>query len=143
MIPPVMIVSALGGTKIYSFTKKRFKNEKALRILTTALVGLLIFEAYNSYFNVWTKNENTKAAFNENYVNIAREINSLPKETPKIVVVKAGGFLVRGIPMPSQTVMFLTNSFTEKGQAERNISYVLPENFGDGAPESAATFFVE
>ena len=59
--------------------------------------------------------------FRENYVEIGRELNALPKERPKYVVVAAGGVEVRGVPMPSQTVMFVTDTFTPEKQKEKNI----------------------
>ncbi len=69
----------------------------------------------------------TADSFAADYAKIADEINALPKETPKYVIVEAGGTSVRGIPMPSQTVMFLTDSFTKTGQNENKIFYFLSE----------------
>ena len=141
MIPPVIILSAAGGMSLYSYARDKIKNVKVINAAVALLACVLIFEAYNSYFNVWAKSENTKSAFNQNYVDIAREINNLPIETPKIVVVNAQGFMVRGIPTPSQTVMFLTDSFTERGQKERNITYFLPESFNENDVEDSAAIF--
>ena len=141
MIPPVIILSAAGGMSLYSYARDKIKNVKVINAAVALFACVLIFEAYNSYFNVWAKNENTKSAFNQNYVDIAREINNLPIETPKIVVVNAQGFMVRGIPTPSQTVMFLTDSFTERGQKERNITYFLPESFNENDVEDSAAIF--
>ena len=57
---------------------------------------------------------------------MGRELNALPKELPKYVIVEANGVNVRGISMPAQTVMFITDTFTSKKQKEKNIFYVLP-----------------
>ncbi len=90
------------------------------------VLTLLVFEAYNTYFIKWSQNPHTAGAFNADYVQIGRELNSLPKELLKYVVVEASGVDVRGLPMPAQTVMFITDTFTQEKQKEKNIYYVLP-----------------
>ena len=52
---------------------------------------------------------------------IGQQINALPTSTPKYVVVNAGGVPVRGIPMPAETTMFITHSFTTADAAAANI----------------------
>ena len=37
------------------------------------------------------------------------------------------GIPVKGIPMPAQTVMFITNTYQEKNQNEKNIFYITPD----------------
>jgi hypothetical protein len=51
-------------------------------------------------------------------------------------VVNADGVMVRGIPMPAQTVMFFSDSFTEKQRIKHNIHYVLPDNIKTIPPNS-------
>ena len=58
---------------------------------------------------------------------MGRQLNNLPKNMPKYVIVEAGGTDVRGIPMPAQTIMFITDTFTPEKQKEKNIFYVLPK----------------
>jgi hypothetical protein len=43
------------------------------------------------------------------------------------VVVEAGGVLARGIPVPAETVMFVTDSFTTSTQTANHITYLLPD----------------
>ena len=141
MIPPVFIFSAIGGLILYKFLEKRFKDGKMLQVTTIAFLALLVFEAYNTYFIDWAQNKETAGAFNQDYLDIAREINELPVAAPKIVVVNAKGVIVRGVPMPAQTVMFITGSFTQKGQKEKNIHYVTPDSLkGTSIPKSAVIF---
>ena len=83
-----------------------------------------------------------QGAFSANYVQIGRELNALPKELPKYVVVEAGGVDVRGIPMPAQTVMFITDTFTPEKQKEKNIYYVLPEQASQ-IPENSYTVILK
>jgi len=53
-------------------------------------------------------------------------LKSLPTTVPKYIIVKSSGVLVRGIPMPAQTVMFITDTFLPEDQKVKNIFYVLP-----------------
>jgi hypothetical protein len=69
-------------------------------------------------------------------------LNALPKELPKYVIVKASGVLVRGIPMPAQTVMFITDSFAPEKQKEKNIFYFLPEQVTQ-IPQDSYTIILE
>jgi hypothetical protein len=50
----------------------------------------------------------------------------LPASTPKYVVVDAGGVIARGIPVPAETTMFITDTFTTSTQIAKNVHYLLP-----------------
>lgn len=144
MIPPVFIFAAVGGVKLYHFLSEQIKSRALLKFGAFLLFTLLTFEAYHTYFIKWATNSETKGAFTEKYVAIGKEINDLPRETPKIVVVKAGGVDVRGIPMPAQTTMFITGSFTERGRKAKNISYVSPQQFESlSIPPYAVVFTID
>jgi 4-amino-4-deoxy-L-arabinose transferase-like glycosyltransferase len=138
MLPPAIFFAALAG--IFAYRKIRdngFKKTAAtLALLFVAIVGV---NAYVSYFIVWAKNPNVYWAFNENYVEIGAQINALPTSTPKYVVVTAGGVLARGIPVPAETVMFVTDSFTTPTQSAKHITYLLPNEISTipaGTPAS-------
>ena len=122
MIPPIFILAGIGGVWFYNKVKNLAvanSKVKILNIFVFIFLSLLIFEAYNTYFIKWGRNYNVQGAFSANYVQIGRELNSLPKETPKYVIVEAGGTDVRGIPMPTQTVMFITDTFTPKNKKKK------------------------
>ncbi len=139
LAPPVFIIAGLGGVWLYQYLKSKMPIlKKQFRIMALLFLTLLAFEAYNTYFILWAKNPETAGAYNENYVKIAEKLNSLPKETPKVIIVTAGGVIVRGIPMPAQTVMFLTDTFREENQKEKNFYYLTPEKLSTfKTPESA------
>lgn len=141
MIPPVIIFSAFGGILTYEKLKELFTSKKSRLFLLLASYFLLLIiaiSAYQTYFIAWTHNPNTANAFSQNYVDIGRQLNLLPKELPKYVIVEANGGDVRGLPMPTQTIMFITNTFTPEKQKEKNIFYVLP-NRTDQIPQGAYT----
>jgi len=138
MIPCVFMFAALGGHSVYRWLR-RFVAVRWLKVATSIFLGLLVFEAYHTYFILWANNPNVPEAFNADYLAIGRELNALPPATPKYVVVDASGVLVRGIPMPAQTVMFITDTFEPEDQAAKNIHYVLP-NEESSIPAGATVF---
>ncbi|MBI2514980.1 glycosyltransferase family 39 protein [Candidatus Wolfebacteria bacterium] len=139
MIPPVFILAGAGGVWLFSRIKNyefRIMNSKnrELKVIKTIIrtslfiiLSFMLFESYHTYFIKWAKNPNVPGAFSADYVQIGRHLRSLPRELPKYVIVEASGIDVRGIPMPVQTVMFLTDTFTPQKQKEKNIFYVLPK----------------
>ncbi len=137
MIPPVFILAAFGGWWLYDkiinspFCKLSKNSRLMFNIFVIIFLSLLAFQAYVSYFIAWAQNPNVPGAFNQDYADIASQINGLPLQTQKYVVVEAGGVLVRGIPMPAQTVMFLTNTFLPQEQDAKNIHYLLPDQIGE------------
>ncbi len=138
MIPPVIILAGFGAIWFYKFVKNdnSVLKTKILNVSIFFFFLLLFFEAYYTYFIKWGKNYNVQGAFSADYVAIGRELNALPKEMPKYVVVQAGGVDVRGIPMPAQTVMYITNTFLPEKQKEKNIYYILPNQISEIPPDS-------
>ena len=146
-IPGVMIAAAVGMDFLWAKLKAWFSAGKngafLFKVCAGTALSFLVVEPFIMYFVLWGKNPNVAGAFNQNYVEIARSINSLPKETEKYVVVLAGGAEARGIPIPAQTVEFMTASFTEKGMEERHIRYF--RSFGElpKGREGAVIFVIE
>ncbi len=137
MIPPAFLLAAFGGWWFYNkiinstFCASSKKNRLMFNVFAVVFLSLLAFQAYIFYFIAWAQDPNVPGAFNQDYADIAGQINALPIQIQKYVVVEAGGVLVRGIPMPAQTVMFLTNTFTPREQDAKNIHYLLPDQIGN------------
>jgi hypothetical protein len=144
MIPPVFILAGYGGhifaqsvlRKIETWYEK-FPNyrEQLARIgrefaFLFLFVPLLIpFSTYERYFSLWASKPQTYSAFATNLYHIGQFLDALPDDTKKYVFVNMPGTEVRGIPMPAQTVMYTTGTFTESKRRERNIIYLLPNEF--------------
>jgi 4-amino-4-deoxy-L-arabinose transferase-like glycosyltransferase len=127
MIPPIFIFAGRGGMEAYDFIKRRLpENFKVFDFACAILLILLAFQTYTAYFVSWANNQEVYGAFNGEWARIGNELNALPNELPKYVIVEAGGVNVRGIPMPAQTVMFLTDTFTPDKQNAKNLHYLLP-----------------
>jgi len=147
LIPPAFMFAGFGAFKIYQFTQELFSRFmspascRLSRLAFLAILALLCVEAYTTYFILWGKNPNVPAEFDAEDVVLGKEINALPTSPPKYIVVKAGGVFVNGIPISSQTVMFITDTYDKKQQDEKNIHYVLR---GDESkiPRSALKFYI-
>ncbi len=126
-LAPALVFATVGGVWLWRFAEEHlhWRNEITRSILIIFLIIVAIF-GYTEYFFTWAENPNVPGAFNENYVLVGDAINALPSSTPKYVVVNAGGVLARGVPIPAETVMFVTHSFTGADAAARNIHYIVP-----------------
>ncbi len=93
-------------------------------LLIVFLVAIPVFtlKAYSQ----WGINPNTFDAFAGRYVLIGQYLNKLPQNLPKFVIVNELGVMVRGIPMPAQTIMFITDTFLPEDREKKNIHYLLP-----------------
>lgn len=143
MIPPVMTFAAIGGVWLYGLIKKYWHGKFAIALAAVFIIFVGVY-GYINYFIVWAQNPNVPGAFNADYVAIGDQINALPKSTTKYVVVTAGGVLARGIPVPAETTMFITHSFTAQDQTANNIHYLLPNQTSSipaGTP-SADIFYI-
>jgi hypothetical protein len=146
MIPPVMILAAIGATAAYdgvnawAARKKAVWPQKAVQLerirRELVILGLLALltiplAAYRDYFLVWADKPQTYDAFDTGSLHLGQYLADLPQETKKYVIVNTLGTPVRGIPMPAQTVMFVTDTFAEEARARKNFSYVAGGSAGD------------
>lgn len=128
LIPVVFILAGLGLNLIWEWLERKFENRTTAHFIVFILLGaIMIFEGWR-YFNLWAKNSNVQAAFNQSFTQISRYLNNQPANINKYILVNSGGVLVNGVPMSSQTVMFLTETYSEAEQKEKKIFYLLPEN---------------
>ncbi|MEY4731630.1 MAG: hypothetical protein RL681_576 [Candidatus Parcubacteria bacterium] len=146
LIPPVMLTAALGAQWAYenisAFARPRIPDmyyASFMQALIATAVVVLTAQAAYTYFVLWANHPDTPGAFAANYVDIGRTIRALPMDVPKYVVMYAGGVDVRGIPTPSQTVMFMTDTFTPDEQIQKNVHYIFPDAIGQ-VPEGASIF---
>jgi 4-amino-4-deoxy-L-arabinose transferase-like glycosyltransferase len=148
LIPPAFIFAGAGTYKLFEILRHNLsgfihRHEELLKNSFLLICAVLIVQTYNYYFIEWGQNPNVSGAFTQNYVDMGNMINSLPKDQIKYVVVEAGGVPVRGIPMPAQTVMYITNSFTLKDQLDKNIHYLLPGQEKDIYEDNAVFFYLK
>jgi len=158
IVVPVVIIFAAEGLwwiidKIGDWYRARDVHEYSIRhhwlkessiMAVFALVVLLIsftIAEYDKYFNKWVKDPNVSTAFNQDYVSLGEKLNQMPKNIKKYVVVNAPGVLVNGIPIPAQTVMFITDTYTPEKQKAKNIFYLTEEQFARGEFDQRSAIF--
>ncbi len=141
MLPPAIILAAVGGLKLHDLIAK-FLSSHWLSAIRVVFIVLFIFEAWSAYFILWANNPDTSGAFAANYVELGRTLNNIPATVPKYVIVEAGGVDVRGMPMPTQTTMFITDTFRPEKQKEKNIYYVLSKD-ENSIPNGALRFHLK
>lgn len=147
MIPPVMVLASWGaislgrGTNTWIGKQKekwprarpqlsRISRELALfSILALILVPLA---AYRTYFLSWGQNVNTYDAFDTSSWHLGQFLAGVKPDVKKYVAVNVNGTLVRGIPMPAQTIMFATDTFREQSRQEKNMTYLVGPDIPKG-----------
>ena len=129
-IPPVYIFSGLGLFLIFDFLRNRFAKKGvaliALYLILFVTLGLIAYAEFNKYFFDWGLRKEVKAEFTQRLVDEGNYLNSLPDGIEKYVMVNETGVPVPypdGIPMPAQTIMFIT-------YGRPNIKYLLPSENG-------------
>ncbi len=133
IIPAVFIFVGFGAFKIFEVLKQKLKP-KTLFISIVILALIFSGVTFYRYFFIWAKNQNTKNAFSENYFKLAKKINQLPLSKEKYIICNVGGVPVkdraskRNLPMPSQSVMFLTDSFLAPDRTYHHIHYLLEKD---------------
>ncbi|MEK7195747.1 MAG: hypothetical protein AAB659_00670 [Patescibacteria group bacterium] len=142
MIPPVIVLAALGLAGFYEYLSKHI-SIKTIDLGVISVAVLLVVQAYVSYFIIWAQNPNVPGAFAQDYVDMANEVNRLPLSTPKVIVVTSSDTSLRGFPLSLQTFMFLTNSWKPEEQKSNNFIYIKPEQVsGFVVPEGAVIRFI-
>jgi hypothetical protein len=127
--PPVFIVAALGGVWLW----ERARRSISLSLLQPAVLvacGLLVVEAYRSYFIVWANDPRVVERSNHDLLEIAARLNAMPHDPPKYLVltpdVLPDVVMARGFPLAAQTIMYLTDTAATEKQHEKNLYYLLP-----------------
>ncbi len=142
MTVPVFILAGLGAAELWGALRDWIERKKTdvperagqierirreLAILAVLVMLLVPLGTARDYFLRWAIRAETYFAFGADLVHIGQHLAALPNETKKYVIVNLGGVDVRGVPMPAQSVMYITDSFRSESQEEKNISYIPPE----------------
>jgi hypothetical protein len=127
--PAVFIVAAQGGVWLW----ERARQSISLAVLQPAALvvcGLLVVEAYRSYFVVWANDPRVMERSDHELLDIAARLNALPRDPPKYVVLTPDTLsdvvMARGLPLAAETIMYLTDTASPDLQREKNLHYLLP-----------------
>ena len=157
VVPVVMIFAGEGLWWVYDFCRKWYAlhdtheiivhehHGRESHVIATLTIAIFLFAVtvseYQNYFVHWAQNPNVASHFDAESVALGRILNNLPKEQLKYVVINAAGVDVRGIPMPAQTVMFITDTWLPEQQKAKNIYYITESQYERGHYPKKAQFF--
>jgi 4-amino-4-deoxy-L-arabinose transferase-like glycosyltransferase len=97
--------------------------------VTAFMIAVGIVE-FKTYFYDWARRPEVVGEFNQNYVDVANRLKALPQSRIKYVLVNRDtGVSVNGIPITAQTVMYLTDTYTQEKQKAKNIYYLTPQQY--------------
>jgi 4-amino-4-deoxy-L-arabinose transferase-like glycosyltransferase len=123
MLPAICLLAALGARQLYGWLGRTMPAH-GLQAVAAAILLILSYEPYHTYFDSWARNSKTAEAFDVPYTDLARQIAAAPPGQSKLVVTAPSGLLVNGLPVELQPVMFLTGSHTTSDRREKRIRYV-------------------
>jgi hypothetical protein len=106
--------------------------DRSTFVVTVAVLSVLLAVGIGDaqrYFVRWATEPAVADEFTARYTAVAERLNVLPPAALKYVVVTRGDVMVRGIPMSSQTVMFLTDTWMPEQQRAKNIYYLTQQQF--------------
>ncbi|OGZ99772.1 MAG: hypothetical protein A3D41_04380 [Candidatus Sungbacteria bacterium RIFCSPHIGHO2_02_FULL_41_12b] len=145
LIVPVFIFAGLGSSFLLHQLFYRFHlfydgkerlNHEHWRVRRGAVIFIAFFiifavvNTYDTYFKKFSGHAKTYFEFSTGLYRIGEYMASSPREINKYIIVNMDGVNVNGVPMPAQTVMFLTDSYRETSRKEKNIFYILPGVLG-------------
>lgn len=148
VVPPVFIFAAQGLWWLWEFSADWYRAHDAYesrlppglssaresRVIATMVIIILLISVgiaeFDRYFHRWARNPNVIGEFNQNYVEVAKKVLSMPRNKRVYVVVNRDtGVSINGIPMPAQTVMYLTDTWTPEKQQAKHIYYLTEEQY--------------
>lgn len=146
MIPPVFVLAAVGAHWVYASVAPKVPPRVMLG-LGALMAGMLCWQPYHTYFDLWVPNPKVASAFDAGLIEIAEQLNAMPAAAPKVIAVATGGDLANGTPLSVAPLVYLTRSYTKKQQDAANIHYAMPtpgepaasfcEKIGAALPQAA------
>lgn len=127
LIPPVFAFGGAGGYTVWEWWQNRRMPKPASAVLGAAILILLFLQASFSYFWRWAPTPDVYNAFSGHSVQLGRALRQEALEERYVVI--GDGVLVRGKPMPAQTVMFMTDTFLPEDQLKGRIRYLTRQEY--------------
>ncbi len=141
VIPAAMILSAIGLewiiVKVLTWHQKKLEkfpqySRQLIRIKKQLIVLLFISLAavaattFCQYFLRWAGNTNVANAFDENYVQLGKYLNSLPANLPKYIIMNCKKNMFCDNPYQPPAIMFITKTYIPDWRNGSNIFYINP-----------------
>ncbi len=153
VIPAAMILAAIGFewiiVKVLNWHQKKLErfpaySHQLMRINKQLIALLFVFLAaiaatsFSQYFFRWARNPRVADAFDENYVQLGKYLNSLPKNLPKYIIMNCGDNMFCDSPYEHQppAIMFITKTYIPDWRIENNIFYINPSQMNSFIDEA-------
>jgi 4-amino-4-deoxy-L-arabinose transferase-like glycosyltransferase len=124
VMPAALLLAVFSIEGVWKWAEKE-KLKKYKKAILTVLIALIILSgtwSVKQYFVDWGGSKDVHGAFNQNYMNMASYLNSLPARTPKYLVDNGPGIKMEdGL----QTSMEVVKLFTYQKAA--NTAYLDPD----------------
>jgi len=133
-------VKHTGGHLFHKLSKTRASEGNVIAfIVLLVFLSVITWHQYDLYFNQWAYRPETADHFSKELTIIAEEINEAPLGVPKYVIMDVDGWVSGMVPLETEPIMFLTGTYTEELQEEKNIHYIFPNELNK-IPRGALTF---
>ncbi|PIQ70494.1 hypothetical protein COV89_00140 [Candidatus Shapirobacteria bacterium CG11_big_fil_rev_8_21_14_0_20_40_12] len=141
VIPAAMILAAIGLewiiVKVLNWHQKKLEKfpehscqlmriKKQLTALLFIFLAAIAVNSFNQYFFRWAKNPRVADAFDENYVQLGKYLNSLPQDLPKYIIMNCDRNMFCDNPDQPPVIMFITKTYIPDWRAKNNIFYINP-----------------
>ncbi|MBI4059467.1 hypothetical protein HY406_00175 [Candidatus Giovannonibacteria bacterium] len=149
VIPPVIILAALGFDTILTKAQTRLDSKKQSRRAAFFISLLLVAVAlgtFNKYFNKWAPRPEVYDAFSARDWNLALWLKALPDEVEKYIIIRGERIDAKTITISSQSVLFGTETVLTAERDRKKFHYLSPEELQDKlalAPQKAVIAFLK
>ena len=116
--------------------------QREIKLLFMIFILFIPLATFRTYFYEWAQAPDTYFAFSTDLLHLGEFLRDRPTDTIAYVVTNLNGVDVRRIPMPAQTVMFITDTFRPEQQAAKHIFYVAPDRLDDIRPEKGQKIII-
>jgi 4-amino-4-deoxy-L-arabinose transferase-like glycosyltransferase len=144
--PPVFIIAAHGGIWLWE-RAARFISLTIIQPAVLLACGLLMADAYRSYFGAWANDPRVAQRSDQSLLGIADRLNGMPRDRPNYVILTPDVLpdvaTVRGLPLAAQTIMYLTDTASADRQREKNLHYLWPHQTNEIARGYGCVVVVE
>jgi 4-amino-4-deoxy-L-arabinose transferase-like glycosyltransferase len=140
-IPAVFLLAGLGA----EWAAERLDRWRApaAPILMALLAMATAVQGYRQYFVVWSRDPRVAEWFDASLPKVAAQLNELPTELPKYVILEPDPTVAHGLPVAAETIKFLTDTATPERQAAKNLRYLWPNETNQIALGYVAVYHIE
>lgn len=128
MLPPVLALAASGFSYFWQLIVPYLKKPIAAVVLAF-LASALTIDVYHTYFVDYARNSAVPVAFTADFLILADQINQLPSDQPKLVVLTADRPGLCAVSICAADLQFLTGTYNQQTQAAKQLQYISYDQY--------------